>query len=275
MSTNQRMPAARRSRFALAGFTGLVLASLAGAALAGDAAPEKKVTSGALNTNGTAHLPAPGTKLVLAEEDTRKTNSTLNAAPTAVASLDRIVIGSADAPITIIEYGSPTCGHCAAFHNEVLPELKKNYLDTGKAKLIFRPFMLNGSDVQAGLLLACQKPERQEALLNALYRTQRNWVPHPGWAQGQQPTEAQIQDYKNSLTTNLQSLGAKAGLTPGDFDACMSNDQNKKWLQAILNEGENVHHVSGTPTFVIDGTVKTNMSYAAFAKELDALQKKN
>ena len=268
------------ARFARpAAIIGLLVAGAAGIAIAADQAgsdgePHKKVTSGANNTNGTVHMPKPGTKMVLAQKDTRKTTATLNQKPGAMPSLDQIQFGDPDAKITIIEYGSPSCSHCASFHNDVLPTLKEKYIDTGKVKLVFRPFMLGGQDVQAGLLIACQVPERREALLNVIFKTQSKWVPRPTWSYGQEPTEAQVRAYADTLTKNIRSIGTQSGLSGADFDACMDNETNKKWLQAILSEAQAEHKVSATPTFVINGVVKTNMSLSAFESYLDKLDSK-
>lgn len=98
------------------------------------------------------------------------------AAPgSAPAPLPDLVIGNADAPITIEEYASLTCGHCGNFHNNVLPYLKETYLDTGKAKLIYRDFPLDDMAVAAAMLARCSNDKRAD-MLGALFKTQRTWL---------------------------------------------------------------------------------------------------
>ena len=92
------------------------------------------------------------------------------------------VLGQADAPITIVEYASMTCPHCAHFANEVLPELKKKWIDTGKAKLVMRPFPLDQVALRAEMLARCLPPERYYPMIETLFKTQEKWAVAAGLA---------------------------------------------------------------------------------------------
>ena len=95
--------------------------------------------------------------------------------PTEEALKER-VLGQANAPVTIIEYSSLSCPHCAQFHNNVLPKLKKNYIDTGKVKLVYRDFPLGGPAYIAAMMARCAKPDRYFQFLDVLFRDQANWA---------------------------------------------------------------------------------------------------
>ena len=86
------------------------------------------------------------------------------------------ILGNPDAPVTIIEYASLTCPHCAQFHTEVLPELKERYIDPGKVRLIYRDFPLDQMALAAAALAHCAGPERYFSMLDVLFETQSNWA---------------------------------------------------------------------------------------------------
>jgi protein-disulfide isomerase len=92
---------------------------------------------------------------------------------------DDHILGKPDAPITIIEYGSLTCSHCAEFDTEVLPKLKEKWLDSGRAKLVFRPFPRNDIDLHASTVALCVAPDRFYAFAGALFSSQEQWLTAP------------------------------------------------------------------------------------------------
>ena len=91
-------------------------------------------------------------------------------------ALPDLVYGPAEAKVTIIEYASTTCSHCARFHNDVLPELKARYVDTGKVRFIFRNFVLNPLDMAASMLSYCGPSERRGVFLDFLFKQQEKWA---------------------------------------------------------------------------------------------------
>jgi protein-disulfide isomerase len=144
------------------------------------------------------------------------------------------VLGDANAKVTIIEYASMTCPHCAGFHTTILPELKKLYIDTGKVKLVFRDFPLDRVAAQASLLAECVPAERYFPLIDMLFQTQ------PQWSRAADPADA------------LSKAGRLVGIDDVKFRACQDD---KEALAAIIAErqaGESIG-VDSTPTIFING----------------------
>jgi len=179
--------------------------------------------------------------------------SVLPAAAEAPALGDQ-VLGDPNAPVTIIEYASMTCPHCAAFENETFPQLKTSYIDTGKAKLIFRDFPLDEVAVKAAMLARCSGPGRYYGFIQVLFQQQRVWAIAPD------PIQA------------LAQLAKLGGVSQNDFSACM---QNKSIEEAVLNSrlvGQSKFDVNSTPTFIINGTKHSGaMSFEELQKMLDPL----
>lgn len=171
----------------------------------------------------------------------------------AAASVEERVLGDPAAPVTIIEYSSLTCPHCAAFHAETLPELKKRFIDTGQAKLVMRDFPLDQNALNAAVVAHCAGPDRYFAFLEAMFTSQQRW------ARAEDPREALIQ---------LAGLG---GLGREQVEACLNDDA---MLDAVLQsriDGQEQFDVSSTPTFVINGTIVSgNRSIDEFATVIEA-----
>lgn len=149
---------------------------------------------------------------------------------------DDLVVGDADAPITIVEYSSMTCPHCALFHETVYPALKSKYLDTGKAKLVFRPFPLDGYAAQAALLIKCAPEKIKMPLIDAIFSRQQTWV----------------RDEKGPQE-GLVKIAREAQVSREEFAACVANEDNQKWLQAHMADGSGKYEVTGTPAFYVNG----------------------
>ncbi len=122
----------------------------------------------------------------------------------ALTDQDR-VLGSADAPITIVEYASLTCPHCAHFTMTVLPKLKEKWFDTGKAKLVLRDFPLDETALRAAMVARCAPPERFYPMVDSLFSTQDKWVLAKDWRAA------------------LEKIVKFAGVGPKEFDACLAN----------------------------------------------------
>jgi protein-disulfide isomerase len=151
-----------------------------------------------------------------------------------IGDLDQ-VMGEDEAPVTLIEYASFTCGHCARFHTETLPELKEEYIDTGAARLVFRDFPLDGLALRASMLSHCAAPEQYHTLVDVLFATQQQWVSSPD------PMQA------------LANIGRQAGISEQDFEACMENEQLADRILRRAREAEEQYGVESTPSFVING----------------------
>jgi protein-disulfide isomerase len=154
---------------------------------------------------------------------------------TVTLSSDDRLLGNQDAPITIIEYASLTCPHCAAFEKETLPEIKKQWIDTGKAKLVFRDFPLDGSAIKASLLARCAPPERFYGFIDVLFGSQESWA-----------REA-------DPTASLARIAKLGGMDDDQFHSCMADDALQNKILASRLQGEKEFGVGSTPTFFING----------------------
>lgn len=144
------------------------------------------------------------------------------------------VLGNADAPVTIVEYASMTCPHCAHFHETTLPELKTKYIDTGKARLILREFPFDPR-AEAGFMLARCSGDKYYAMVDVLFKQQQNW--------------ASVQNAKDAL---LQ-ISKLAGFSQESFEACLTDQKLLDDVRAVQKRGADEFKVDSTPTFFING----------------------
>jgi protein-disulfide isomerase len=166
------------------------------------------------------------------------------------------VIGDPAAPVTIIEYSSLTCPHCAAFHNETLPGLKQRYIDTGKARLVLRDFPLDQHALQAAVIAHCAGPQRYPTFVNVFFAQQQNW------ARASDPLQA------------LKQLAKLGGLGEAEVDACLADKQLEEAILRIRLEGQQKFDIRSTPTFIIDGkSYPGNRSVDEFAQIIEPLLK--
>jgi protein-disulfide isomerase len=145
------------------------------------------------------------------------------------------VLGQADAPITIVEYASLTCPHCAHFAAEVLPKLKAKWIDTGKAKLILRAFPLDQPALRAAMVAQCAPPERYYPLVEMFFATQDKWV--------------LAKDYRAAL----ERLTLLAGIGKKEFDACFDDKALEDEVTQSRLTASSQLGVNSTPTFFING----------------------
>jgi protein-disulfide isomerase len=168
--------------------------------------------------------------------------------------LEEMSLGKADAPVTIIEYASMTCGHCATFHNTTYPELKKRYIDTGKVRYILREFPLDPLAAGAFMLARCAGKDKYFPLVETLFHEQSKWAV-------QRPIEP------------LFAVVRQAGFTKETFDTCLRDQKMLDALEAIRSRGEKLG-VNSTPTFFINGKLMRGaLSIEDIAKEVDPLIK--
>lgn len=156
--------------------------------------------------------------------------------PTVTA--DDHVLGKADAPNTIIEYASLTCPHCARFDQQVLPELKKGWIDTGKAKLIFRDFPLDAAALYAATLARCAPPDRYFNFIDVLFQSQDGWG---------RSTSAE------AVKTALTRIGKVGGLSEEKINACLSDEKLQDAVAKSRYDANQLYGVNSTPTFFING----------------------
>ena len=149
-----------------------------------------------------------------------------------------MVTGKADAPVTIVEYASLSCPHCADFYVHTLPELTKKYIDTGKVKLVYRDYPLNEPALKGAELVQCADPDRREAYVKVLFTTQLKWAYDAG--------------YRDALS-NIAVLG---GMDRLQFEACMNNKAVEKIVLNVAKEAQDDYRVTSTPTFFINGELE-------------------
>ena len=154
----------------------------------------------------------------------------------APGTLKDIVMGKVEAPVTIVEYASMTCPHCAHFATTTLPTIKEKYIDTGKAKLILREFPFDPRAAAAFMLARCAPEERYYPLVEVLFKQQEQWA---GAANAEEP---------------LLQISKLAGFTQESFKACLTNQKLLDDVNAVRERGANEFGVNATPTFFINGT---------------------
>ena len=189
--------------------------------------------------------------------DAPKPNAKTAATLLTVGPNDRI-LGKADAPVTIIEYGSLSCPHCAHFATTVLPELKKKWIDTGKVRLVFRDFPLDQVALRAEMVARCAPPARYYPLVDMLFANQDKWVLEKDWRAA------------------LERLVALAGIGKKQFDACLADKAVENQVAESRLVAAQQLAVDATPTFFINGTkFEGEPTVAAFDQMLSGLAGKS
>jgi protein-disulfide isomerase len=159
-------------------------------------------------------------------------------------------MGSEKAPVTIIEYASATCSHCADFTVDTFPKLKQKYIDTGKVRFIFREFPFDPVAAGAFMLARCAPEDKYFPVLDLLFHTQRQWA---------------VEKPLGPLLT----VAKQAGFTEESFKACLANQKVLDGIEAVRNRAAQEFKVDSTPTFFINGQVfKGNMSLEEIDKAL-------
>ncbi|MBJ6372898.1 DsbA family protein [Sedimentitalea arenosa] len=163
--------------------------------------------------------------------------------------------GDPDAPVTIIEYASYTCPHCATFHKGVYQQIKENYIDTGKVRMIYREVYFDRYGLWASMVARCGGPEKFFGITDLIYQSQSEWT-SAGDA--------------NAIVGELRKIGKLAGLEDAQLDACFQDGEKAQTLVAWFQENSEADNVTGTPSFVVNGKKVENMSYEEFAALIDA-----
>jgi protein-disulfide isomerase len=178
--------------------------------------------------------------------------------------LPELTLGRDDAPVAVVEYADLTCPHCAAFHSKVLPLLKEKYIDTGKARLLFREFPLNVHSLIAFMSVRCVAPQDAFPLLAALFSRQDDWA---------------VSESAKELADRLFAVGEQFGLTRQAFDECvpsgekLSTDRQKQLFKDIAAVGEHAEKafgVNSTPTIFVNGKKLPRASIEELDKAIGA-----
>ena len=172
-------------------------------------------------------------------------------------AMSEMVLGSADAPVTMIEYSSLGCPHCAAFHRDTLPRIKKEYIDTGKLRLIYRDFPLGTPALAASMIARCSGPRKFFGFIEILYRSQAQW------SRSDNPLEA---------LTRVSRFG---GMTEADVEACLKYQALLESIRKGAEAAQKNHQINSTPTFLIGGgMISGAQPFETFKKAIDKALKK-
>jgi protein-disulfide isomerase len=167
-----------------------------------------------------------------------------------------MVKGNSDAKVTIVEYASFTCPHCATFHKEIFPQLREQYIDTGKVKFIYREVYFDAPGLWGGLLARCVGPEKYFGIVDLLYKKQSKW------ASGS--TEKEI-------LNELFSIGRQVGMEDEQINKCMQNkEKSLKMIDAYL-ENSKIDKITSTPSLVINGKLLKPNNFGDLAVEIDKI----
>lgn len=167
----------------------------------------------------------------LAEEAKDKGKAMLDAA----SPLGDRVLGKADAPVTLIEYASATCPHCAEFHETLLPQIKSEYVDTGKVKFIFREFPLDNNALAVFMLVRCLPEDKFFATTDIIFKRQQLWAkaPNPG--------------------VEVTKIMTEMGMDKATFEACLKKEDLAKTLVEYSKKSAKDFDIKGTPALFVNG----------------------
>jgi len=172
--------------------------------------------------------------------------------------LPDMIMGDAKAPVTVIEYASMTCSHCAHFAEKTFPEFKKRYIDTGKVRYIFREFPLDQLAAAAFMLARCAgetDSAKYFTLVDTMFKQQRTWA-------------------VEKPLPPLLAMAKQAGFTQATFDACLQNQKLLDGIEQVRNRGAEKFKVQSTPSFFINGTLFAGaLSIDEMAKHIEPLIK--
>jgi protein-disulfide isomerase len=150
--------------------------------------------------------------------------------------LPELIVGKADAPVTIVEYASMTCSHCANFHSTVYPALKEKYVDTGKVRFVMREFPLDNLAAAAAMLARCAGGDTTYSMIDVLFKTQEKWA-----------------FVRGNPVPELFKIAQQAGFTQERFDTCLKDNATLDQMISARQRASDEFGVNSTPTFFING----------------------
>ena len=167
---------------------------------------------------------------------------------------EEIFLGNKDAKVTVIEYASMTCIHCADFHKDVYPKIKENYIDTNKIKFIYRDFPLDKQALFGSVLAKCAPKEKYFDFVELILSTQKKWITND-----------------DTFIDKLKNIGKLAGLTESKINNCFKDEQIVDNIINTRNFAERKYNISSTPSFIINNKKYSAMSYENFEKIIENL----
>lgn len=171
------------------------------------------------------------------------------------SSIVDMVQGAEDAPVTVIEYASYTCPHCANFHAGPYKQLKADYIDTGKVRFIYREVYFDRYGLWASMIARCGGPEKFFGITDLIFKGQSDWARAGG------PTE---------IVDALRKIGRLAGIDKDQLETCLQDGAKAQTLVAWYQQNAEEHDISATPSFIVNGKKVTNQPYADFSALIDA-----
>ena len=178
------------------------------------------------------------------------------AADVDTSSIVEMTMGNPDAPVTVVEYASFTCPHCARFHQGPFQQLKADYIDTGKINFVYREVYFDRYGLWASMIARCAgTPEAFFGMSELIYKNQSDWS-------GAGDT--------NAIVGELRKIGLLAGLDSEQMEACLQDGEKARTLVAWYQENATDDGIESTPSFVINGQKYSNMSFAEMADLIDA-----
>ena len=167
---------------------------------------------------------------------------------------EEFFLGNKDAKIVVIEYASMTCIHCATFHKQVYPKIKKNYIDTNKIKFIFRDFPLDKQALFGSVLAKCAPKEKYFDFVKLILNTQKKWI----------ASDDTFQD-------KLKNIGKLAGLNENKINTCFKDEQIVDNILKARSDAEKKYNITSTPSLIINEKKYSAMSYENFEKIIESL----
>jgi protein-disulfide isomerase len=174
--------------------------------------------------------------------------------PAGLPEVAEMTLGAEDAPVTLIEYASFTCPHCARFHADVLPSIRAEYVEPGQVRYVYREVYFDRPGLWASMVARCGGGDRYFAIADMLYARQSEWT----------------QGDPAAIAANLRRIGLSAGLAPETLDACLSDGAMAQALVANYEANAEADDVRATPSFVLDGEKLSNLSLPEMRERLDA-----
>jgi protein-disulfide isomerase len=171
------------------------------------------------------------------------------------STIPDMMIGNPDAKVTVIEYASYTCPHCASFHTGTFKDLKKNYIDTDKINFVFREVYFDRYGLWASMIARCAGPEKFFGLTDLMFQSQSSWT------RAGEPA---------AIIDELRKLGRLAGIDGETLEVCLNDNDKAKTLIAWYQEKAGADNIDSTPSFIINGKKHTNMSFAEMSEIIDA-----
>ena len=176
-------------------------------------------------------------------------------AETAPVEITDFSLGPADAKVQITEYASFTCPHCATFHANVWPQLKADYIDTGKVRFTYREVYFDRYGLWAAMVARCGGEMRYFGIVDMIFDQQQEWA---------------ASDDPNVVIGNLRTIAKTAGLDDATLDACLQDGAKAEAMVAHFEANMAADGIEGTPSFIINGEKHSNMSYDDMKAIIDA-----